>query len=81
MTLNEARLIREIKKRSTYRRLAEIYYPENHDGHDNQGYGEDLCKEAFTVLYPNKNMHAVNDENAVFGLENKSAIGDFYWWE
>lgn len=87
MTINEARLIREIKKRCTYRRLAEIYYPEDDPGHSNQGYGEDLCKEALETLYPDKNYWCSPPkftepyECLYFNEENFSKINDHYWWE
>lgn len=85
MTIHEARLIREFKKRCTYRRLAEIYYPEDENGHGNQGFGEDLCKEALEVLYPNKEWISLmvdsSDKGYKFGQENKSYLGDFMWWE
>jgi hypothetical protein len=85
MTAHEARLIRELKKRCTYRRLAEIFYAEGELGYGVQGYGEDLCKEALEVLYPRKGeaiwATSACGEDARFGIENKSAIGDFFWWE
>lgn len=85
MTINEARLIREIKKGCTYRRLAEIYYTQDDPAYGNQGYGEDLCKEALSILYPDKSglfSVGVNEkEDAKFGIENKSRVGDFFWWE
>lgn len=82
MTINEARLIREIKKGCTYRRLAEIYYSPSQDGHGIQGYGEDLCKTALKILYPKYDVWKKGPpKSARFGLENKSDIGDFYWWE
>lgn len=83
MTIHEALLIREIKKRTTYRRLAEVYYPVDHDGHGNQGYGEDLCREALDIIYPNRDIWRSKDkdQSAQFGLDNKSYIGEFYWWE
>jgi hypothetical protein len=83
MTLTEARLLREVKKGCTYRRLAEIFYPADHPGHGNQGYGEDLCKEALEVLYPGKNLWQTGgrEESATFALDNTSRFGAFYWWE
>lgn len=83
LTLNEARMIREIKKRATYRRLAEVFYPEGVYGHGNQGFGEDLCKAALAVLYPALDVWAsmgqsLNDRDAI---ENKSDVGNFFWWE
>jgi hypothetical protein len=85
MTLNEARLIREVKKGCTYRRLTEIYYPELHDGHGNQGWGDELCFEAFKVLYPHLEVHPFTIEPGRYGdcfdMDNKSRIGEFYWWE
>jgi len=82
MTIHEARLIREIKKGCTYRRLAEIYYPEDHVRHGNQGYGKDLCKSALDVLYPGEHLWVdCSDKNSKFGIDNKSKIGDFFWWE
>lgn len=82
MNLREARLIREIKKRCTYRRLAEIYYTPTEDLSGLQFAGEDLCEEAFSVLYPNRNRHEVEyGKDPEFDEENKSYLGDFYWWE
>ena len=84
MLLNEARLIRELKRGCTYRRLAEIYYPEDADGHGSQGWGEELCFEAFAVLYPDLG-HPFKIEpekmSEEFNSDNKSYVGDFYWWE
>lgn len=82
MTINEARLIREMKKRCTYRRLAEIYYPEDHDEHGLQMSGQDLCFEAFQTLYPElDHPFLLSDEEVPDIDENKSVIGDFFWWE
>lgn len=84
MTINEARLIRELKRRCSYRRLAAAYYPEEHDGHGNEGWGEELCFEAFMTLYPDLgHPFELKPENVDdrFNKENKSYIGDFYWWE
>lgn len=86
MTINEARLIRAIKRRATYRALAEIYYPKDHPGHGNQLFGEDLCREALDALYPGHLVPSNSlKENGVptkeFDEENKSFVGDFYWWE
>lgn len=85
MTINEARLIRHIKRSSTYRALAEIYYSANHNGHGNQLYGKDLCIKAFAVLYPHRRKHPFEYEygkqSEQFEAENKSLVGDFYWWE
>ena len=77
MTINEARLIREIKKRCTYRRLAEI--------HGSGECGDDLCFEAFKLLYPKLKRHPFQfrygKQAKKFDEDNKSLIGDFYWWE
>lgn len=85
MTLAEARMIRHIKKRATYRGLAEIYYPKSHPGHGNQGYGDELCFEAFKILYPKLKRHPFQfrygKQAKKFDEENRSCIGDFYWWE
>ena len=51
MNKRTARLIRELKRGCSYRRLAEIYYPKYHDGHGNQGFGDELCFKAFKVLF------------------------------
>jgi len=51
MSISEARMIKHIKMGfCTYRRLAEIYYPEDHDLYGMQWAGEDLCREACKVL-------------------------------
>jgi hypothetical protein len=87
MTIHEARLIREIKKRCTYRRLAEIYYPVNDLGHGNQGYGEDLCIEAFKVLYPDLqhpfslNLQQIKDLGDKFQEDNEFYGAEYFWWE
>lgn len=84
MTLYEARLIRELKKGCTYRRLAEIYYPETSPYHGNQGFGQDLCVAAFSVLYPAMGMaFNVNfaDQSEEFRDQNRSRIGNYAWWE
>lgn len=91
MTINEARLIREVKRRCTYRRLAEIYYPETETGfHGMQMEGQDLCKEALKVLYPShdiwqKGVPQELNEHYKFDAENRSWFGgriaDYYWWE
>ena len=78
MSLNEACLIREIKRSCTFRRLAEIYYPKENELHGMQFAGEDLCKEALKVLYPEFTEEYFGED---FDKENKSYIGDFYWWE
>lgn len=84
MTIREARLIRELKKRCTYRRLAEIFYTKKENGYGNQLYGKDLCLEAFKTLYPKKKhpftINVVKESNK-FKEDNKSYLGDFYWWE
>lgn len=84
MTINQARLIRELKRRCTYRRLAEIYYPEGHDSYGVQEAGDDLCLEAFKVLYPGL-PHPFEIQLGTYGesfdSQNKSHIGEFYWWE
>lgn len=83
MTLNEARLIRDIKKRSTYRYLAEVWYSKSEPGHGNQGYGQDLCKEALEILYPGKDIWRLGNasESIQFDCDNMSYLGEFYWWE
>lgn len=84
MTINEARLIREIKKRCTYRRLAEIYYSPFERGYGNQGYGEDLCKEALKILYPRNKIWSGKSKllsNKAFLYINLSYLGEFFWWE
>jgi hypothetical protein len=80
MTINEARLIRELKKRCTYRALAEIYYSKDDLEYGNQLYGEDLCKEALEILYP-MTLTIKYKKTKKFQRDNKSYIGDFYWWE
>lgn len=85
MTLNEARMIREIKKGCTYRRLAEIYYPPEHQYHGIQGCGEDLCREALTVLYPNDDVWMMfcpeEKLGSQFDIDNLSRCFLGYWWE
>jgi hypothetical protein len=84
MNIHEARLIREIKKRCTYRRLAEIFYPEKDPGHGNQGYGEDLCRYAVLTLYPDRKIWSGKSrllQNKRFIEMNKSYVGEFFWWE
>lgn len=84
MTINEARLIREIKKSCTYRYLAEVYYPKDVRGHGNQLFGQDLCREALEILYPNQNKtSSVMGESEEFDKDNlvDSFSRDFYWWE
>lgn len=86
MTIYEARLIREIKKRATYRRLTEIYYSKKEPGYGNQLFGQDLCHEALNLLYPgfsnmDQNTRNKLNKNKKFYSDNKSHIGDFYWWE
>jgi len=85
MNINTAFLVREIKKGCTYRRLAEIYYPKDHPGYGNQGWGEELCREALKVIYPNDDVWMMDYPEQKFGVkwekENKSYIGNFYWWE
>lgn len=82
MTLREARLIREIKKRCTYRRLAEIYFEPTHAHSGMQFAGEELCEDAFSVLYPDLDLSKIEfGKDKEFDSENKSYIGDFFWWE
>lgn len=87
MTLHEARLIREIKRNCTYRYLAEVYYPLQDKRHGIQAYGEDLCIAAFQKLYPRHHPYKLTTKQLIklgskmFRLENKSKIGNFYWWE
>lgn len=84
MTIHEARMIRELKKRCTMRRLAEIYYPETQDAHGVYGYGEDLVKEALETLYPGMKLWGESvrpDHGAKFREDNLSYLGGFYWWE
>jgi len=85
MTINEARLIREIKKGCTYRRLAEIYYPKDDIGHGHQICGQDLCREALRALYPNDDVWMMDYPEQKFGksfeLENLSRVCPGYWWE
>lgn len=84
MTLAEARMIRALKRRCTYRYLAEVFYPPEDPGHGNQGYGEDLCKEALEVLYPGESVSLWMNEGKPgeqFELENKSHCGEYFWWE
>jgi hypothetical protein len=85
MTKSEARMIRFIKRRATYRALAEIYYEPKHPYYGNQLFGSDLCLEAFKVLYPRYKKHPFQIPyekfTKKFNEENKSLVGDFYWWE
>lgn len=52
MTINEARLIAALKSpnRCTMRALAEIYYPPEHALHGVQWAGQDLCRQAASIL-------------------------------
>lgn len=80
MTINEARLIREIKKWCTYRYLAEVYYPDTDWEHGVQCAGEDLCKEALAILYPGRNIWALGALKSIkFSKANK--VDDHFWWE
>lgn len=82
MNKESALLIKKLKLGCTYRRLAEIYYPEDHDLHGMQFAGEELCEEAFKALYPDREMRdQVMGEDPPFDKDNKSTFGDFYWWE
>lgn len=82
MTVNLARLIREVKRGCTFRRLAEIYYPREHELYGIQMAGEDLCKQALKVLYPGIDVYtSVLRTHFRFKEENMSRLGDFYWWE
>lgn len=84
MTIYEARLIREVKRRCTYRYLAEVYYCSGDVAYGIQMEGYDLCIEAFKILYPKK-PHPCKLIKKRFSKkfiqENKSKVGDFYWWE
>ena len=80
MTINEARMIREIKRRCTYRRLAEIYYPEKSNGHGNQMFGQDLCREACDTLGIDW-QRPYDARRKKFNAVNQSYLGKFYWWE
>lgn len=85
MKLSEARLIREIKRKCTYQYLAEVYYSKSDPSHGVQSAGEDLCKEALKKLYPTEfdtlwvGLHRRSTKE--FYKDNKSLVGDFYWWE
>ncbi len=90
MSINEALLIRELKKRCTYRRLAEVYYPVKDKRNGVQSYGEDLCKDAFSTIYPIQNMYDVKPVETLkqfkkyttFVSDNISYVGvGFWWWE
>ena len=88
MDIHTARLIRELKKSSTYSRLAGFYYPDDHPGHENQDYGIELCKEALKVLYPYHDLWMMEyDEiksnfDDQFHRDNHTywKCGDMYWW-
>lgn len=84
MSINEARLIKHIKKGCTYRRLAEIYYTKENELHGMQWSGQDLCREACDVLGINwRNPPKGNKE---FDEENQSRLSkglpeaDFFYW-
>lgn len=86
MDIHTARLIRELKKGCTYRRIAEIYFSPQDPGYGNQGFGDELCFQAFKILYPEISKHPLEisyEENTdkQFNEENKSRLGNFYWWE
>lgn len=89
MTIHEARLIREVKKRCTYRRLAEVFYPEGEISHGVQLEGQDLCIQALEILYPGENIWSQGIpeklKNLNFEEDNRSWFGgriaDYYWWE
>ena len=69
MTLEEALKIREIKRRCTYRALAEKWYPKGEPCHGNQGCGEGLCQEALKVLYPNDDIWMMYKPEMKFGKQ------------
>lgn len=77
MKIEGAQKIKELKKYCTYRRLAEIIYPENDPLHGNQGAGEELCREALKVLYPDDDVWMMYMPEQKFGkdwfLDNVSA--------
>ncbi len=50
MDINTARLILFVRTKATLRRVAEIYYPKNHEFYGNQLAGEYLVKEATKIL-------------------------------
>ncbi len=87
MTYEEALELREIKRGCTFRRLAELYYPKDHELHGRQYAGVDLCMEALRALNIEFNgtitiyVPVEKYSSPKFDAENKSYLGDFYWWE
>lgn len=81
MDIRTARLIREIKRRCTYRRLAEIYYEPNENEYGNQIFGTDLCYEACAALGIDWMKPYMIGKDQDFDKENVSYLGNFYWWE
>jgi len=81
-TIEEAKLIREIKKGCSFRRLAEIYYPADHPLHGNQIAGTDLCEAALKALGIDRNDPRFQNPPASREDENCSRIyRPFWWWE
>jgi hypothetical protein len=82
LTEIECKRIREIKRGCTYRRLAEVWYPDPaEDLHGNQLAGEDLCREACAVLGIDWMHPPEFPSTPEFDQVNKSYHGDFYWWD
>lgn len=80
MSVHEARLIRELKKNCSYRRLAEIYYSPRDHLYGIQMAGEDLCVMACAALGIDRNISYPSGMQ-VFDEDNRSYIGSFWWWE
>lgn len=88
MTLQEAEKVRSLKKRCTYRALAEKWYPQKHNLHGNQMAGQDLCRDACKLLGIDWMRGYVPGEDPEFDRLNlsefSSMIGSsdqYYWWE
>lgn len=65
-TKRDAIIFREIKKRCTYRRIAEIYLSEKDPVYGHQWVGEMLCLKVLDMLYPNQKIRNFDPS---FGVE------------
>ena len=87
MQINEARLIRHIKRGCTFRKLAEIYYEKNDPRSGNQLCGVELCQDALTALgIENGGLVTIGVDipqykSKQFDKENLSYGSNYYWWE
>lgn len=69
MTLEEALKIREVKRRCTYRALAEKWYPKDDLCHGNQMCGQDLCRDALKLIYPDDDVWMMFMPEMKFGKQ------------